>query len=177
MRNKETIVACICEGNAEEAVVNILLDHDKLIFDRSQMLEEKVIRERSATTFERKYLNREFGDKKIIIYRILDSRKEKFNLSKVYHGKIEVIDIITAPEIEMLIIHNENKFADFKKYANKGLKPSEYCKQILKLPNVKNKKYILSYFNDIANLTRAIKEHKSKANIKSGEKTLADILK
>lgn len=36
--------ACICEGSAEEAIIDILVDNDLLIFKREEMLEECVIR-------------------------------------------------------------------------------------------------------------------------------------
>ena len=32
--------ACICEGSAEEAIIDILVDNDLLIFNREEMLEE-----------------------------------------------------------------------------------------------------------------------------------------
>ena len=35
-------IACICEGSAEEAIMDILLDHDLLIFSREDLLEERV---------------------------------------------------------------------------------------------------------------------------------------
>ena len=31
--------ACICEGSAEEAIIDILVDNDLLIFNREEMLE------------------------------------------------------------------------------------------------------------------------------------------
>lgn len=36
-------VACICEGAAEKAIIDILLDNDLLIFSREKMLEEKIL--------------------------------------------------------------------------------------------------------------------------------------
>lgn len=33
--------ACICEGSAENAIIDILLDNDLLIFTREEMLEER----------------------------------------------------------------------------------------------------------------------------------------
>ena len=57
-------------------------------------------------------------------------------MSKAYKDKVEVINIITAPEIEMLIIINEGKYDKFKK--SKFHKPSEYCKSELKYDSVKN---------------------------------------
>ena len=36
--------ACICEGSAEEAIIDIQVDNDLLIFNREEMLDERVIR-------------------------------------------------------------------------------------------------------------------------------------
>lgn len=44
---------------------------------------------------------------KIKVYRVLDSRRENFKISKAYQHKVEIVNVITAPEIEMLIICNE----------------------------------------------------------------------
>ena len=52
--------ACICEGSAEEAIIDILVDNDLLIFNREEMLEERVIRCRSAKRFEERYLRKGF---------------------------------------------------------------------------------------------------------------------
>ena len=75
--------ACICEGSAEEAILDILVDNDLLIFKREEMLEECVIRCRSAKRFEERYLRKGF-DEQISVIRILDSRREEFRLSKAY---------------------------------------------------------------------------------------------
>ena len=102
-------VACIAEGAAETAIIDILLDHHLLIFDREEMLDEQVLRCRSASMFESKYLRKGFSGK-ITVYRILDSRRENFRMSKT----ITVINVVTAPEIEMLITLNENRYDDSK---------------------------------------------------------------
>ena len=47
--------------------------------------------------------------------RILDSRREEFRLSKAYAQKIDVVNVITAPEIEMLIIQAEGAYDQFKR--------------------------------------------------------------
>lgn len=44
--------ACICEGSAENAIMDILLDHGLLIFNREEMIEEEVIRCREGKKFE-----------------------------------------------------------------------------------------------------------------------------
>ena len=167
------IVACICEGSAEQAIMELLLESNKLIFDSEQLLDEEIIRTRSAKNFEQRYLRKGF-DKQIIILRILDSRRTNFRLSKAYIDKISVIDIITAPEIEMLIIFNENKYKEFKK---SKMKPSDFCKTKLKLSNVKNYDFAKEYFKDINCLIKSIQEYRRISRIKDGEYTLFNLLK
>ena len=60
---------------------------------------------------------------------ILESRREEVRLSKAYEKKVDVINVITAPEIEMLIIHSEGAYERFKR---SGKKPSEFCKSDLR---------------------------------------------
>lgn len=166
-------VACICEGAAEQAVIELLLDADKLIFTYENMLEGEVIRCRGAKNFEDQYLRKGFTDK-ITVLRILDSRKENFNLSKAYAAKIDVINVVTAPEIEMLVIFNEGKYTEFK---NSGRKPNEFCKVHLKYHYVKSAEFIKDYFSDIDSLVKAIREYKRVSKIRNGEYALADLLK
>lgn len=37
-----SLIACICEGGAETAIMDILLDNDLWIFNREQMIEDGV---------------------------------------------------------------------------------------------------------------------------------------
>lgn len=107
MMNLTKYVACICEGAAEKAIMEILLDADKLIFKRDDLLEGELLRCRSGKNFEEQHLRKGFTEK-ITVLRILDSRREQFRLSKAYEHKIEIINVITAQEIEMLVIFNED---------------------------------------------------------------------
>lgn len=166
-------IACICEESAEEAIIDILLDNHLLVFDRSDMIDESVIRCRNARKFEEKYLGKGF-DCQITILRILDSRRENFKFSKAYMHKVSVQNIITAPEIEILVILSEHKY---KPYKSAGKKPSDYCKTNLGLANVKSRDFILDYFNDTDKLIKAILEYKRISNIPANEHSLADILK
>lgn len=164
--------AVICEGAAEEAIIDILLDEHLLIFEREDLLEEKVLRCRKAKTFESRHLRKSF-DGKISVLRILDSRRENFNLSKEYKDKVDVVNIITAPEIEMLIIHAENKYDQYKKSSKK---PSTFCKEDLKMRSVKSYKFVKEYFKDSEKLIKAIELYDSKASRKPGECNLTDII-
>lgn len=166
-------VACIAEGGAETAIIDILLDHHLLIFDREEMLDEQVLRCRSASMFESKYLRKGFSGK-ITVYRILDSRRENFRMSKAYEHKVDVINVVTAPEIEMLIILNENRYVDFKK---SGMKPSEYCMNALKLHCVKSYDFVTQYFSDPSVLIAAMKRYTEVSRIAKGEWTLLNLIK
>lgn len=166
-------IACICEGTAERVIINLLLDNNKLVFSREDLLDEDVISCRNAKTFEKQYLRKGFTEQ-ITVLRILDSRTENFCLSKAYINKIKVVNVITAPEIEMLIIFNENKYTDFK---SSGMKPSVYCKVELKYHDVKSKEFVEKYFKNVDVLIAAIKEYKRVSNVKRGEITLSDIIK
>ena len=165
--------ACICEGTAEQVIIDLLLDNSKLIFSRNDLLEHEVLRCRMGKNFEEQYLRKGFTEQ-ITVFRILDSRRENFKLSKAYQSKVKVVNIITAPEIEMLVILNEGKYSDYKK---SGMKPSLYCKSILKHRDVKSAAFVKSYFKDIDVLIKAIIEYKRVSNVKRNEFTLADILK
>lgn len=72
------MIALLAEGSTEEAILNVLLDHDALKFSRTDLLDEEVIRNRSGESFAKKRLNKG-RQSKIDIYRVLDSRAENFN--------------------------------------------------------------------------------------------------
>ena len=111
---------------------------------------------------------------KITVYRILDSRRENFKISKAYQHKVEIVNVITAPEIEMLIICNEGKYEDFQK--RKNMLPSEYCKSVLKMKNVKSVSFVKEYFADISVLEKSLHEYKRLSRIRKNEKTIYDLL-
>ena len=56
-------VACICEGAAEQTIMELLLDNNKLIFTYDDLLEGEPLRCRSAKAFEEQYLRKGFTDK------------------------------------------------------------------------------------------------------------------
>lgn len=166
-------VACICEGAAEQVIMDLLLENNRLIFNRDDLLEGELLRCRSGKNFEEQYLRKGFTEQ-ITVLRVLDSRNETFKLSKAYVHKIKVVNVITAPEIEMLIIFKEGKYNAYKK---SGKKPSVFCKSELKYSDVKSTDFIKRYFCDIESLVDAIKEYKRVSYLRDGEYSLADLLK
>ena len=53
-------IACICEGAAEETIIKLLLDADRLQFTYDHLLEREVLRSRKAKKFEEQYHNLNF---------------------------------------------------------------------------------------------------------------------
>ena len=168
------LIACICEGGAEIAIMDILLDNDLLIFNREQMIDESVLPRTSVKEFERRYLRIAY-DQKILILRVIDSRREEFSLSKAYRCQVEVINVITAPEIEMLIIASMKKYDEYCR--SKTRKPSDYCKNVLGIKDVKSPAFIKEYFSDSGFLVDSIKEYHRVHKQKTTEASLYDLIK
>ena len=174
--------AIICEGAAEEAIIEILLENHCLFIENDEyLINNGPIRIRGAKKFCDTYMGKDYGSK-INLFRIIDSKSENFNFGsardrKIFEEKIEVINVITPPEIELLIIVSEEKYDDFSR---SGIdKPSDYCIQKLKLSNVKSYDFVKEYFSDVSKLLDAIKKVHSikKSSIPNGFLTLYDLLK
>lgn len=96
-------------------------------------------------------------------------------MSKAYQTKVDVINVVTAPEIEMLIIFSENKYIEYKK---SGKKPSDFCKQDMKMhKNIKTRGFVEEYFSDPGRLVHAIEDYARVSKVQKGEITLKDLLK
>lgn len=63
---------------------------------------------------------------------------------------------------------------EFKK---SGKKPSTFCKENLKMADVKAYDFVKKYFNDPAVLVVAIEKYHEMSKIQKGEYTLLDLLK
>ncbi len=171
MKFDNCYIACICEGGAEEAIIEILLANDKLKFTRDDLLYNELISDRSAKKFSSKYLTNMY-EKQILVVRILDSENENFEIKAPYSDKIkDVINVITKREIEMLIIHSEGKYNEYKKQKEK---PSIFCKN-LKIDYKKSREFYFEYYKDVNKLNKALHDYKSCA--KHNIITIADLLK
>ena len=63
------------------------------------------------------------------------------------------------------------------KFKKSGKKTSDFCKENLRMPDVKSYDYVFNYFSDSKILVSAIKEYHRIARIPKGEYTLLDLLK
>lgn len=161
-------IICACEGIAEESIIDLLLDNDKLCFKREDLVQKTCTRIRTGNKIASEFLNQEY-DKDIVILRILDRDNEKFKLPKVYRQNSRIIpfNIVTKPEIEILHIMAESLMNDFehKRKHQKKLKPSEYYQSHFSNLNVKSKEFIVQrYANNLDELVGAILSYRNKVH-------------
>ncbi len=171
------LVACICEGSAEKAIIDLLLDRDLIVFNRHDMLEGDYITTRSARIFQSRYLNREYGDRLIKVVRLLDSENDEFNIQQPYQSKISYVsNHYTKPEIEILVIIAFEKYEEYSnKYGNQ-LKASEYCRNILGLRQVKSYDFVTNLFSNTDLLLRTLRSYNTYKKF-NGLKSIYHLLK
>lgn len=165
-------VICICEGTAEQVILETLLNYDCLTFGWDNLVDRQITRKRQASKIEGYYLNREF-QRPVTILRILDSRSERFHLSRLYRARYGVYDVYTRPEIEMLMILAEDKRKGFQ---SSKLKPSEFAATLFPRQKIKSRMFLEDYYSDSGKLLQAIRMYAQDAGHK-GEYTLYHLLK
>ena len=163
---EDKFIICSCEGAAEKAIVDLLLDNGKLCFNRSALIDGECTRIRTGNKIGETFLTRAYN-KNIIILRILDREKEKFSLPKVYvlNRNIEIISVVTKPEIEILHIIAEGLFEDFQRATKRqnDLHPSEFfqdyaTKHFRRKTNIKTAEFVYNFYsNNIPKLIDTIK--------------------
>ena len=172
---KEEYVICICEGATEQAIIELLLDHNSLVFAHDNLVGREVTRKRKSSEIQSSFLNRAY-QRRVNILRILDSKKDSFKLPALYAERYPVHNIYTRPEIEMLLIIAEGQVDKYLQKDKTRYKPSSYCAEIL-FPgeHIKSREFIQDYFADINKLHNAIRLYHEQAG-KRGEANLFHLL-
>lgn len=176
----DSYIACICEGASEVTVMDILLDRGLLLFGRNQLLGESVLSSkffRDPELFCRKYLTMDYEGKRIIVLLVQDRKNTSYGIKRPYLEKVsEFVYVITAPEIEMLMIHSLGFYNDYKKQASKK-KPSTYLAEKIKKRSsaIKSRTFIEEFYEE-HDLVNAIREHRKKSQKLDKGIFLADIL-
>ena len=169
------LIAIIAEGGAETAILRLLIENRRLIFEPEDLYKGKIFSQRSAKAFA-KELNLETS-RKIHIYRVIDSRTERFVLPKVYDHKVSVIDTLyTRPEIEMLYVIDSGRYEEFQRSGIQ--KPSEFIKKLVKPKKpFKSQQVVTDYWaGRMDDLVSAIREY-ARMSVDDYAQTLAVLLK
>lgn len=161
-----------CEGRGEEVIVKKLVAADKLVFPKTDVVD--ITRSRKAVDIQNVYLGFEY-DWPVCVLRVLDSPRERFRLGRLYANRFPVVSVYTRPEIEMLVIIREGKYSDYAKLKS-STKPSIYCRDTLRMRNVKSGDFLESYW-DAESIAAAAREYRRVSHLDHGELCLADIIR
>jgi hypothetical protein len=136
------LILCFYEGNAEKEILDMLIDNDKLIFKKQDLMFNDFQKRISVKKVGPKYFKYDF-EKDVVIIRVIDSKKEEFILKRPYSSMCkEIYTCRTCPEIEFLLIiyhHDEIKFQQEK--LQEHLKAGQFCKKHYKYSKTKDIKY------------------------------------
>lgn len=174
-------ILVMCEGPNELAIVNLLLDSNKLIFSRDDLLDLRPFHARQLTDPQLKpSLGAYHGD--ISTYRIGDKMSDDLKVPKEFSLSIaEKRKFCTKPELEILLIIAEGAIREFEKVKSKQ-KPKDFCKQNIRFNRKKydnSSRFYEDYFRGrIDLLVSAITEyHRTHGKHRSDEGYLFDLLK
>ena len=174
-------ILLMCEGANEEKLLELLLDESKLKFTRDDLIGLKPFNVRQLKNPFIKTQLKNYN-KPVQVFRIGDKQNEKFPIpNDLRHivNKNEIYKYCTKPELEILLIINENKLNEFNKSKKKA-------KTFAKENIIYNKKYydqstefLENYYggNRIDMLIENLKEYKKIKKHKKDELFLADLLK
>lgn len=166
-------IICVCEGSSEYEVAKILLDNNLLTFGYDNLVGDRIYKRKQRNSIEAQ-LGYSFDNKPNLLY-IHDSVNEKIKYGKCLDNNYKLIHVITAPEIESLIVSYEGKYDEWKK--SKIKKPSIYCKDKLGYKHVKSSSFVRGYFSDYNKLLDAIKAYKADHIVHKNCLMLWDIIK
>ncbi len=174
-------ILIMCEGNDEKTIIDLLLDNNKLIFTREDLIGStpyhiRQLKHSSIITDLKHY------GKEVIIFRIGDKQNDKLKIpSEVKNilSQDRIYKFCTKPEIEILLIINENLLKEFKK---SKIKASTFAKENIKYNGKKYDKstsFYQEYYGNknINKLIHNIKEYKKIKSNDKNELYLSDLLK
>lgn len=154
-----------CEGANEESLLKWILDNHKNISlpDYTTDYLRKGRTKEGRKLLKEACLEYDYDGGSVVVIYLCDSRGENWELGyNVERQKINVIKIITHPEIEMLLILSnlalENEW-NRQHRANKSLKPSAFCKGQFGC-DVKNGANFVDQFTGFNNFVEACDKYK-----------------
>lgn len=174
-------ILLMCEGKNEERLMELLLDSKKLIFTRDDLIGRKPYNVRQL---KNPFIKNELKlyNNPVMIYRIGDKQDEKFpipNDLKHIVSKDRIYKYCTKPELEILLIINENLYKEFQKNNKKA---KTFAKEKITYNKEKydqSTKFLEKYYGGkrIERLVDNLKKYKKLKKHKQDELYLANLLK
>ena len=181
-------VLAICEGRAESVIFLKLLEAGLLVIPAGNLVEDEVTGRlctqcRSGRQIEERFLDKDYttqeGESQLVILRILDSPRAQFRLHRLYEGRVLRFDVVTQPEIEMLVIHAEGRYEDWQRASRRdhNLHPNTFCKAQLGMSDVKSGDFLEEYWSDKDKLVGALRDYREHLGKRKGDELrLTDLL-
>lgn len=173
-----------CEGVAEQVVITKLIEEDRIVVP-----DDKVVRDRDgqpwtrlkkAKDVQREYLWTDYPNG-LVVARIVDVNPGRLVFDKPYRLRdIRVLDFVTRPEIERLVLVKEGQLGAFeaRRGRERQLNASDWCVQKLGFSDVKSQEFLETYWRDARELVKCIRKAQStQGGKKSGQLGLVDLLK
>lgn len=173
----------MCEGPNEEALINILLDAKMLKIDRDELIGLRPYNIRQLNNpniiSELKRYNNP-----VVVYRVGDTQNDKISIPKELKKIVSQDNIYkycTKPELEILLILNENLKHEYEKVKS-TVKPKIFAKKNIKYNGKKydnSTDFYMDYYGgkNISKLISNLKEYKSYKRHDRNELYLIDLLK
>ena len=172
----------MCEGPNEKKLIDILLEHNKLIVTPDDLVGREVYHARQIkkSPFVKTQLSMYGGD--VEIWRIGDKQTDKLIIPPEFKVQIKKVKkYCTLPELEILLILSEKMYKEYEKTKTKK-HPKQFAKENIVFNKNKYKgetKFYEDYYgNDVPKLIRAIQEYKQRNHSHNSEQHyLLEILK
>ena len=171
----------MCEGTNEKTILELLLEHKKLIFKQDDLLNLEIYHARQFVPYITSSIKHYNGEIKVL--RIGDKQNDKLKIPKEITHLITNKNIIkcrTSFELEILLIINEGLYKNFIKEKSK-VSAKEFAKKHIKYNEKKydgSCEFWKNYYNKKKkNLIKNIIECKRLTKLNKNEIYLADLLK
>lgn len=171
----------MCEGPNEKKIIDMLLEHQKLIVCADDLV--------GRVTYHARQIGKSpvvMGQLRIYggsveVWRIGDRQKDKLSIPAEFKNQIKkVTKFCTLPELEILLILSEKKFNEYEKLKSQK-RAKDFAKENISYNRCKYKgdtKFYEEYYgNDIPKLIKAIREYKQRNHAhKNDERYLIELL-
>lgn len=171
----------MCEGPNEKVIIELLLNNNLLKFTKDDLIGLEIYHARQLVPYLISQLLT-YNSSNFKIIRIGDKFTDNLkipNSLKHILTKNQIINCRTHPELEILLIINQNKYNQYNKLKNK-IRAKEFAKEYI---NFKDEKYNNSsifwfnyYNNNLKDLINDIKKSRNLGKNNKNEIYLADLL-
>lgn len=174
-------ILLMCEGKNEETIMELLLDNNKLNFTRNDLIGLKPYNIRGL---DNPFIKSELRlyNKEVLVYRIGDTQTDKLKIpNDIKHivKRENIFKYCTKPELEILLIINENLYQE---YIKSKKTPKTFAKENIVYQRKyydQSSEYLKNYYGTsrIKMLVDNLYEYKRLKKHNKDELFLADLVK